>query len=102
MVDRKFNRPVCKIMRVPLFWLKEMPRAEWDCHRCRNRMQKGNVCFEATVRFASKIDENKWIEKPIKHYFCLDCALILLDEAKEKVSLVKNLGTEAFKLMEEL
>jgi uncharacterized protein YlaI len=114
-IEKAFNRPICKIHATPLFWMRELRTSNWDCHRCHKRSGPGSITFEVTVRFASKISdwkkdeltgrdvkEDKWVEKPVKHYLCLDCAHALLTEALEKLDLVRAHGSEAFRLFEEL
>jgi hypothetical protein len=105
-IEKKFNKGICKVQTTPLFWIKEIRTSRWDCHKCRRNNGPGSIAFETTVRYATSQRKNDgemgWFEKPIKHYLCLECAIEILDEAKEKVLLVKENGIEAFKLLESL
>jgi uncharacterized protein YlaI len=120
-IERKFNKPVYKVGRNAVFWVKEFQKISWNCHKCGAEQKKGSLAFELTVKYSEKIHESptaifdekgmisnlqagkeSWLEKPIKHYLCMNCASTMLTETNEKVMLLKRLGIDAFKLFEEL
>jgi len=102
MVDRHFNKPAYKNRGIPVFWLREYRTVRWNCHECGKTQKNGSFCFELWVRFARKGEKGENIDKPVKRFFCLECAEKMLSGVLEKVRLLRTRGPEAYKLLEEM
>lgn len=105
MVARKLNKPAAWLSRMPVFWLHEVVASEWFCRECRMKQEKGSVAFEVWMRRARKGVAGKRMpmeDEVMKTYICMACAAKMLDQALDRVNLVRNLGKEALRMFEEI
>ena len=108
MVERRVNKPVGRVQNFTLFWLHQVLTDQWTCRNCGGRQPKGSVAFEMTVKQrvnTAKIEDGKLVngkeDSPVRLYLCLACASAMLEDARERVEVCKNLGPNAYRLMDE-
>lgn len=88
MVRRKLNTCVLRVKGFSVAWLRQIG-AEWLCHVCGAKKEKGVVSFEMAC-------DSK------KVYMCLRCALDMLDAVADEVRKCDDLGAEAYHLFRRL
>jgi hypothetical protein len=106
MVQRRLNVPVGKIGVVQPFWMSQVLSSEWVCRSCRCQQPKLSVAFEMWRKGGSKPSavqgSGNVVQWGEKTYLCLACAETLFAETLDKIRVCKELGPEAFRLMEEV
>ena len=49
MVERRLNKPIAKVGKIPVFWLTEYRRSKWTCRGCWNEQKEGSLAMEITI-----------------------------------------------------
>jgi hypothetical protein len=91
MVGRRFNQPVGSVMGAATFWLMQ-PGTSWQCRACLQRCEGGTCCLQLFQRFDKGL---------VVKYVCLGCAEKLLEDAMDKVKLLKQHGPDGYMLFKE-
>lgn len=90
MVKRNLNKSIGQVMGIPPFWLRQVLNAEWQCRKCKVSQGKGTVTFEI------------YLKSEKKAYLCLPCAKTLLEDAISRIDVCRNLGADAYAMLDEL
>lgn len=102
MVGRRLNKPLAKCRQYVVFWMQQVLASRWFCRQCSKMQEKGSLAFEVTVRFARSGAKGEKNDSPVKLYYCLDCAEVLLAETLEKVKTAKKHGADGYRLLDEI
>lgn len=101
-VLRRFNRPIGRVGGVPAFWMHQSIAVDWRCRMCNALMPKGSVTFEVFVGRKSATQTPAGMvykQEGAKSFLCLECAEKMLEDAIERVRLVKERGPDAYDLL---
>lgn len=105
MVDRRLNKPVAKVGPHVLFWLNQVVSGPWNCRRCHKDQEKGSTAFEMCVPYTHQVmnaKDGSLEQRPIRVYLCCECAILVLEDAVEKVKICQNVGAQGYMVMDKL